>query len=140
MSFKGTSFALSQRSVYALKIWIIAIPIVSSVSLALDVNVPVCIKTWNAPDSSHEITYCQLPTKDMLGFKYHISTLLAIMVSALNILFAVLFSTKLLKLLKMTKMADLRRENEQSNLMQFVLRNDALTIVGALSTMLGKLT
>ena len=65
-ALKGTSLALSRRTVHILRISIWAIPVLYSFVLALDVTVPACLNTWRAPDLTEDLIVCRLVIEDML--------------------------------------------------------------------------
>ena len=137
ISFKDTPLALTKRTKRVLQLSVLAIPLVGNVTLAADTTSHICIATWNAPDLPHEITYCQMAPEDMLLFKTHIFYLLIVSIIALNILFAVLFTFKLWKILKTARIATPRHHDEQLNLKRLMFRNALLTILGTIRFVYG---
>ena len=138
LSFKDTLWALSPRSLYVLRMFVLVVPLVTTLTLAVDRGDHVCITTWTAPDLAHDLTFCQLDPEEMLLFRYYVVFLCVLWVNAFNILFAVLFTVKLKKILKMTQSSASQTEYERLvKLQRLILRNDILTIVGSTSTFLG---
>ena len=125
-SFRDSSLALSQRTVHVLRVFILLVPIGVSVILGVDGISPSCAATWRASDLPHDVTYCMGwdPSADEMQYKYLGSSVGCLWVSTLNILFAVIFTAKLLKILKMVN------SSEEANLRALVLRIDVLTIIG----------
>ena len=135
-AFKDTSLALSRRTVHILRISISAIPVFTSFVLALDVTVPACLNTWRAPDLTEDLFVCRLPFEDMLLYKYNIIVAATLCTCTLYILLTVLFTVKLLKVLKMARKATTETDGELK-VQQLILRNNVLTIVGCVSTLIG---
>ena len=142
MSFKDTDFALSRRTVHILRISILILPVVVTGSLALDVTVPSCLNTWSAPDLAYDLSYCWLPVDEMILYKYHVMPAGVMWVCGLNIIFAALFTVKLLSLQKMgmTGASTKKTGGEQLKLTKFIVRNNVLTIIGCVSTIIGTAT
>ena len=141
MSFKDSSFALSKGTVRILRLSILILPLVASVSLALDVTLPGCLSTWSAPDLAQDLLYCWLPVDEMILYKYQVITVLVLWICALNIVFAVLFTVKLLSLIQqMARTLTTKTDAELLKLKGLILRNDVLTIIGCVSTLLGTIT
>lgn len=136
-AFKDTELALSRRAIYIVTTLIVIIPVVFSGSLLLDEAYDVCFKTWIPSDFPHELTYCTIPSDEMLVVKYHILIVSILMVIGLNIFFAVLFTKNLLKMLRMQRRHSANREDEENNMRQIVLRINVLTVIGCISTILG---
>lgn len=151
--FNDTPSALSRRSLYMLQISITMIPIVSTASLIIDevyTTPSFCINSWDAPDISYDLTYCEMSVLDLLTFKYHVVTGCIAAIAALNILFAVLFTRKVLYILRKEETrTSTPREGHRSRsssldkrltIEHLVVQEDLITVFAAISTIIGKLT
>ena len=140
-SFKGTPFGLSRCSKYMLRISIMVIPIVASVTLSMDADIPVCLSKWSPRDIPNDRAICMIPTEEMIAFKYGPIVGCTLWTCSLSLLFAVMFTVKLRRILKMARTSSPKMHGQAEqlnvNLMNVILRNNLLTAIGTLSTFLG---
>ena len=138
-SFKGSLLALSMKTRYITGFSILLIPVAAFGALILDLDVAACMGTWIAPDLSHGLIYCRLPTEKMTIYEYNVIDACVFWICGLNIFLAVLFTVKLLKILKIARKSTegAGEENPELKLMHLVVRNAGLTLIGALSTIIG---
>ena len=141
-SFKNSRLALSSPTLQSLAALIVVIPIGTALSLVFDDGFSYCIKTWSAPDLRNKISYCAVSKDDVIFYKYNIIVICIIWISAINLLLALIFTMKTVKLLNMarSRIPTAATEDEKLTLREVVVRNGSLTIVGCIVTILGLFT
>ena len=132
-SFQNTSMALSHKSLLILKSLSLSIPMTNSIVISVDIpNDLTCIRSWDPPETDNMITYCIVPPESLFAFKYHIVLVLVLLICALNVVLAVIFTVRLRRLLKNSSATALKQL--QFNLL---IKSNALAVIGCVSTILG---
>ena len=112
-------------------------PIIYSVALLIDDMDSDCIAEWNPPDLDHSITYCIVPSSELMSVKYHIFTALVTMIDALNLTFAILFSIKLKQFVNLWRSTgEVSAQRKRAKFEELILKNNILTMIGFIATTL----
>ena len=136
-AFKNSCLALSARNIYILRTLVLSIPIVSTISLIVDDPNMSCIRSWDPPDIDRPIPYCVVPYDLLLVTRYYIFHGCVVLINVMNFVFAVIFSLKLFKFIKMIKTSDSIDAKQQWDLEELILKNNILAVIGCISTTTG---
>lgn len=100
-AFKGSTLALSRKTTYILRTFILILPLSVTVTLLIDNGLDsACIASWNPSDLAEDITFCTVPASSLLVFRTYLYEILLGEVLALNAGFAILFWVKFKKLIR----------------------------------------
>lgn len=112
-SFTGSFLALSKVSIIILRTIIFLIIITGIVSVAIDDWTLDCLQTWNPPEMG-PLTYCAVDSASMIVFKYYIFSGITVSILIMEIVYAVLFTVKLKKFVKLQTQSGAKTSNERS--------------------------
>jgi len=138
LSFKGSFLELGPRTICTLKAFVLIIPIICYVFLAVDRYDLDCIGSWNAPDVDEPITFCVVPAPSLIAFKYHIFELLVLLILFLNAIFGIIFTKKLKQFCALELEDKQSQSKKQFRMMTLIIRNDICCVVGCISTTMGQ--
>ena len=138
-SFKGSYLEVDRRMVIVLQILIIMIPTIMSIALLCDfANDIHCIAEWDPHHTHKPITYCIVPTDNLIAYKYDITPCIVVLINGLNCFFGFQFSIRLRRFVAMHK--DMKYDNESMRKKEFafealIVKNNILCICGTVTSL-----
>lgn len=139
-SFKGSFLELSRPTLYTLGALISLIWISCIAALIVDDYDHDCIHQWNAPDLDYTLTYCVVPSSELIVFRFWVFQSAVLVINGLNITFGIMFTLRLRRFVQMGDQSpDARKQRARFKIEALIVKNDILCVIGCISTSTGYL-